>query len=79
MTGILRELHRVLKPGGHIAFEVGEVRNGKVKLEEVHDQQGPAVECHAVAWTGQRPFHAVAESVAKIRTHRALRRIKAFG
>lgn len=34
MTGVLRELHRVLKPGGHIAFEVGEVRNGKVKLEE---------------------------------------------
>jgi len=34
MTGVLRELHRVLKPGGHIAFEVGEVRQGKVKLEE---------------------------------------------
>jgi DNA methylase len=34
MTGVLRELHRVLKPGGHVAFEVGEVRNGKVKLEE---------------------------------------------
>jgi hypothetical protein len=24
----------VLKPGGHIAFEVGEVRGGTVKLEE---------------------------------------------
>ena len=34
MTKIFRELARVLKPGGHIAFEVGEVRHGKVKLEE---------------------------------------------
>ncbi len=34
MTEVFRELHRVLKPGGHIAFEVGEVRGGKVKLEE---------------------------------------------
>ncbi len=34
MTLVFRELHRVLKPGGHIAFEVGEVRGGKVKLEE---------------------------------------------
>ena len=34
MTDILRELRRVLKPGGHLAFEVGEVRKGTVKLEE---------------------------------------------
>jgi hypothetical protein len=34
MTETFRELHRVLKPGGHVAFEVGEVRNGKIKLEE---------------------------------------------
>lgn len=34
MTEVFRELHRVLKPGGHIAFEVGEVRSGKIKLEE---------------------------------------------
>lgn len=33
MTRTFRELHRVLRPGGHIAFEVGEVRNGKVRLE----------------------------------------------
>lgn len=34
MTAVFRELHRVLRPGGHVAFEVGEVRGGKVKLEE---------------------------------------------
>lgn len=28
------ELHRVVKPGGYVAFEVGEVRKGKVRLEE---------------------------------------------
>ena len=34
MTRIFRELYRILAPGGHIAFEVGEVRGGKLKLEE---------------------------------------------
>jgi hypothetical protein len=34
MTGVFRELHRVLKPGGHVAFEVGEVRRGTLRLEE---------------------------------------------
>ena len=34
MTAVLRELFRVLTPGGHVAFEVGEVRGGKIKLEE---------------------------------------------
>ena len=34
MTNVFRELRRVLKIGGHIAFEVGEVRSGEIKLEE---------------------------------------------
>lgn len=34
MTEVFRELHRVLKPGGYVAFEVGEVRAGKIRLEE---------------------------------------------
>ena len=34
MTDVFRELSRVLKPGGHVAFEVGEVHGGKTKLEE---------------------------------------------
>jgi hypothetical protein len=34
MTAVFTELQRVLVPGGHVAFEVGEVRGGKVRLEE---------------------------------------------
>jgi hypothetical protein len=33
MTRVFCELRRVLKPGGHVAFEVGEVRCGTVLLE----------------------------------------------
>lgn len=35
MTDVFRELRRVLKPGGHIAFEVGEISHGKIKLEDL--------------------------------------------
>jgi hypothetical protein len=31
----LGELARVVRPGGHVAFEVGEVRNGRVLLERL--------------------------------------------
>jgi hypothetical protein len=34
MSAVFRELERILRPGGHIAFEVGEIRAGKIKLEE---------------------------------------------
>ncbi len=34
MTRVFQELHRVLRPGGHIAFEVGEVHGGRTRLEE---------------------------------------------
>ena len=33
ITRTFRELHRVLASGGFVAFEVGEVRNGKILLE----------------------------------------------
>jgi hypothetical protein len=33
MSEVFREVRRVLKAGGHVAFEVGEVRGGKLKLE----------------------------------------------
>lgn len=35
MTGVFFELHRVLKRQGLVAFEVGEVRNGKILLENI--------------------------------------------
>jgi hypothetical protein len=34
MTAVFVELFRILRPGGHVAFEVGEVRGGAIKLEE---------------------------------------------
>lgn len=34
MTRVFVELGRVVKSGGHVAFEVGEVRGGRVRLEE---------------------------------------------
>ena len=34
MGQVFEELYRITKPGGWVAFEVGEVRNGKVKLDD---------------------------------------------
>ncbi len=34
MYGVFRELHRITKPRGFVAFEVGEVRNKKINLDE---------------------------------------------
>ena len=34
MEQVFGELRRILKRGGHIAFEVGEVR-GKIKMEDL--------------------------------------------
>lgn len=35
MAEVFAELHRLTRPGGFVAFEVGEVRRGKVRLDEV--------------------------------------------
>ena len=34
MEDVFSELHRITRPGGWVAFEVGEVRNGSIRLEE---------------------------------------------
>ncbi|MDB5808825.1 MAG: methyltransferase modification enzyme [Betaproteobacteria bacterium] len=34
MAPVFSELYRITKPGGWVAFEVGEVRKGKIRLEE---------------------------------------------
>ena len=43
MGQVLSELARVLKPGGHVAFEVGEVKKGQILLEEFVVPAGVAV------------------------------------
>jgi len=35
MKGVFKELARVIRPNGFVAFEVGEVRNGKILLEDL--------------------------------------------
>jgi hypothetical protein len=35
VTSTLAEVRRVLRPNGHVAFEVGEVRGGALRLEEI--------------------------------------------
>ena len=49
MTGVLTELQRVLAPGGHVAFEVGEVRGGTIKLEDAVIPCGTSVGLEPVA------------------------------
>ena len=34
MGDVLIELQRITRPGGHVAFEVGEVRGGRIRLDE---------------------------------------------
>ena len=42
MGAVFRELHRITRPGGWVAFEVGEVRNGRIKLDEIVAPLGEA-------------------------------------
>ena len=60
MTEVFGELRRVLVPGGHVAFEVGEVRGGKIKLEEAVIPCGKSV--------GLEPLAVVINSQAFTKT-----------
>jgi hypothetical protein len=42
MTEVFRELHRVTRPGGNVAFEVGEIQRGTLRLEEAVLPMGTA-------------------------------------
>jgi hypothetical protein len=56
MSAVFTELYRITKPGGWVAFEVGEVKRGAIRLEEVVAPVGIAAgfECQAVLINAQR-------------------------
>lgn len=56
MAAVFRELYRVTRPQGWVAFEVGEVRRGAVKLEEIVSPlgMGAGFDCVAVLINSQR-------------------------
>ncbi len=56
MTAVFQELYRVTKPGGSVAFEVGEVRRGTVKLDEIVAPLGMSAgfDCSAILINAQR-------------------------
>ncbi len=56
MQDVFHELNRLTRPGGWIAFEVGEVKKGRVRLEEhvVRLARTAGLSCHAVVVNRQR-------------------------
>lgn len=56
MAAVFAELYRVTRGGGWVAFEVGEVRRGRVRLEEIVVPLGAAAgfECEAVLINAQK-------------------------
>ncbi len=49
MENVFHELYRITAKGGYVAFEVGEVRKGKVKLEDCVVPLGLAAGFHCIA------------------------------
>jgi hypothetical protein len=56
MASVFKELYRITRPGGWVAFEVGEVKRGAIRLEEIVAPVGMAAgfECEAVLINSQR-------------------------
>jgi hypothetical protein len=56
MSAVFAELYRITRSGGWVAFEVGEVRRGRVRLEEFVAPLGAAAgfECEAVLINAQK-------------------------
>ncbi len=79
MAAVFAELFRVVRPGGHVAFEVGEVRRGTVRLEEavlpVATAAGfapVAVMIHAQAFTKTANCWGVANNARGTNTNRVV-------
>ncbi len=53
MTDVFGELQRVLVPGWYVAFEVGEVRGGRIKLEATVIPCGESVGLEPLAARGE--------------------------
>ena len=56
MAPVFSELHHITKPGGWVAFEVGEVRKGKIRLDEHVVPLGVAAgfDCEAILINTQK-------------------------
>jgi len=56
MSGVYKELHRITKAGGWVAFEVGELRNKSLRLDEIVVPLGVAhgFVCRAIVINSQR-------------------------
>ena len=67
MEGVLLQLHGILKPGGWVAFEVGEVRNGSIRLDEVIAPLGvrAGLTCHGVRYQSAR-LHENGELLGRV-------------
>lgn len=50
MRGVINELYRITRPGGYVAFEVGEIRKGTLKLDETVVPLGESAgfHCHSL-------------------------------
>ena len=57
IRAVFVELHRVTRPGGHVAFEVGEIRKGAIRLEETAAPAAEAAgfECKKIL-INEQPF-----------------------
>ncbi|MBN8215149.1 MAG: site-specific DNA-methyltransferase [Spirochaetes bacterium] len=77
MSGVFAELARLLRPGGHLVFEVGEVDRGRIRLEEAVVPLGlsAGLECggiliHSQAFTKTANIWGVSNNARGTNTNR---------
>jgi hypothetical protein len=71
MEAALGELYRITRKNGFVAYEVGEVRNGKVLLDEVISPLGEKVGFHWVATMINRQQFTKTSNIWGVRNNRA--------